>query len=115
MSKKTAPGDQAAALYTSLVHYAIDANRAMASGMERAWQGQIEAFEGAVESMKPLAGVKQPTDLVSAQMALATDLNKQAMAATNNLLQIQRETGEELRDIANESMKAFSSVMPRAA
>ncbi len=114
-NKTRNPADQATALYKSLFEYTIDANRAIVAGIERSWQEQIETFEGAVDSIKPLADAKQPADFMSAQFALATDLNQKAVAATTNLLKIQRDTGEELREIANESVKAFSTVLPRAA
>ena len=114
-SKTKNPAEQANMLYKSLVDYAIDANRVFVTGVERSWQEQVEALEGAFERIKPLADVKQPADLVSAQLALATDLNKQAVASTTNLFQIQRDTGAELGEIANASVKAIAASLPKAA
>ena len=119
MATSKNPAEQANVLYKSLVDYAIDANRVVVTGMERSWQEQVEAFEGAFERIKPLADVKEPTDLVSAHLALAKDLNKQAIATTTSLFQIQRETGTELGEIANASVKAsvqaLVASMPKAA
>ncbi len=118
-SKTTNPAEQANELYKSLVDYAIDVNRVVVTGIERSWQEQVEAVEGAFERFKPLADVKEPTELVSAQLALAKDLNKQAVAATSSLMQIQRETGTELGEIANASVKAsvqaLVATLPKAA
>jgi len=114
-SKTTNPAELANALYKSLFDYAIDANRVVVNGMERTWQEQIEAMEGAMERIKPLADAKQPADVMSAQLAFATDLNKQAVATTTSLLQIQRDTSTELTEIANASVKAIVGALPKAA
>ncbi len=118
-SKPKNPAEQANVLYKSLVDYAIDVNRVVVTGLERSWQEQVEAVEGAFERIKPLADVKEPAELVSAQLALAKDLNKQAVATTTSLFQIQRETGSELGEIANASVKAsveaLVASMPKAA
>ena len=114
-SKTRNPAELASTLYKSLFDYAIDANRIVASGMERTWHEQVEAMESAMERIKPLADAKQPADVMSAQLALATDLNKQAVATTTNLFQIQRDTSSELTEIANASVKAIVSALPKAA
>ena len=114
-AKTTEPAEQMSAAYRAMMDYTVNANRVMAAGFERALQEQLEVLEAAVDSLRPLTGVKQPAELMEVQMAAAKGLNERAAAAMANLLKIQQETGAELRQVATDGMKAVSAHLPKAA
>ena len=93
----------------------IRANRIVAKGIERTIEEQFGLFEAAIDTTRPLVAAKQPEEVLAIQMDAWKTLSEKLVATTGKLVEIQRETGSELKDVVVDSVKAVNETLPKAA
>ncbi|MBF2761553.1 MAG: phasin family protein [Ectothiorhodospiraceae bacterium AqS1] len=107
--------DQAVGFYNAMLEQTIRTNRVIARGVERVAREQMGWTESAIESTRPLAAVKQPSEALALQTNFAMSMSESFVAAAGRIAEIQRETGSEMKDILVDSIKAFNDSLPKTA
>ena len=113
--KTTQPFKQPIDLYTAMLDRTIRANRIVAKGIERTIEEQFGLFEAAIDTTRPLVDAKQPEEVLAIQMDAWKALSEKLVATTGKLVEIQRETGSELKDVVVDSVRAVNETLPKAA
>ena len=107
--------EQTTELYTAMLDQAIRVNRIVAKGIERTIEEQVELFEAAVESTRPLASARQPGDVLAVQVDAWKTFGERLVVTTGKFAEIQRETGTELKDAVADGFRTINETVPKAA
>lgn len=102
-------------LYAAMMDQTIRVNRIAAKGIERTIEEQFGLFEAAVESTRPLASARQPGEVLAVQVDAWKTFSEKLVATTRNLVEIQRETGTELKDVVVDGLMIVNETVPKAA
>jgi phasin family protein len=95
-------------LYGSGVEYWLRANRLLFSGLERTLQAQVDLADATTEHIATLRGSGDLNGLTAAQGALLKEVGEDVLATLRQLLEIQRETGADLKALAEEGVQSFT-------
>ena len=102
-------------LYAAMMDQTIRVNRIAAKGIGRTIEEQLGLFETAVESTRPLASARQPGEVLAVQVDAWKAFSEKLVATTRNLVEIQRETGTELKDVVVDGLRIVNETVPKAA
>jgi len=95
-----------------LTEYTLRFNQATTAGIAPAIKTQTDsalaALESAITHGDKLAQVKSPQEALDEQTALVKDLGENFQSTVSKLLQSQQETGDELKTLLEEGVKAFT-------
>ncbi|MDH3688370.1 MAG: phasin family protein [Gammaproteobacteria bacterium] len=108
----TKPFEQIGELNKRLSEYTVRVNKVIAGGVAPAIKAQadsaVAALESAVAHGEKLTQVKLPQEAVEEQTALAQDLGENFQSTARKLLEIQQDTGAELKAVLEEGVKTFT-------
>lgn len=100
---------EVAGLYGSALEYGLRVQKVLMSASERLVREHISMVDTAVANLAPMASVKQPKEAIEAQTQLAEKVREQLNAAGKSFLQIQEETGAELKALMQEGVEKFAT------
>jgi len=97
--------EQVAEFNKRLGEYTLRFNQAITAGIAPAIKTQADS---AITHGDKLAQVKSPQEALEEQAAITKDLNENFQSTASKLLQSQQETGDKLKTLLEEGVKAFT-------